>query len=298
MKKLFTLALALLVASVGFSQVQKQKMSKYDIRKSMTAIQQAPRMEGTIEYGENTPTMTSTRDIVAGELDQTFYDWQTNHAAINRTIVWPDGKVNFAFTCSTNSSHTDRGTAIGTYDSNNDEWIPSEGRVENEKTGFGSIARYGENGIVIAAHTVEQIVNPADVSAPDNLLRHVVTSVPDPLGHTLDGQIHGVEPKEEQTDIVALSLGTAHQFHQRAGRQGRLNGESLIPFEQLSHTHQRQPARLHRHALRIERGETVSDFIGIYKLTTVENFGQDGIGSRRFAGSVTTSDDIQILAHF
>ena len=88
-----------------------------------------------------------------GELDYTTYDWQSNSGAITRTIVWPDGKVNFAYTMASNTSYSDRGIGIGTYDAENDEWIPSGGRVEDEKTGFGSIARYGQNGIVVAAHT-------------------------------------------------------------------------------------------------------------------------------------------------
>lgn len=88
-----------------------------------------------------------------GELDYTYYDWQSNAGARTWTHVWPDGKVNFAYTCATLSDFSDRGTAIGTYDFANDTWIPSGGRVENEKTGFGSIAQYGTNGLVVAAHT-------------------------------------------------------------------------------------------------------------------------------------------------
>ena len=82
-----------------------------------------------------------------------LYDLQTNFGARTWTHVWPDGKVNFAFTTSSMKTYSDRGTGIGTYDSTNDVWIPSMGRVENERTGFGTIAQYGANGIVVAAHT-------------------------------------------------------------------------------------------------------------------------------------------------
>ena len=91
-----------------------------------------------------------------GELDYSTYDWQTNATAITRTIVWPDGKINFGYTMASQSNYADRGTGIGTYDAMNDVWIPSDGRVEAERTGFGSIARYGQNGIVVAAHTTSQ----------------------------------------------------------------------------------------------------------------------------------------------
>jgi len=151
MKKLFTLALVLLVATVGYSQVQRVAKPN---KKATATMQKAPRMETVNENAQSDVVMTSTRSD--GELDLTTYDWQTNSGPITRTIVWPDGKVNFAFTCSSDAGYSDRGTAIGTYDANTDEWIPSGGRVENEKTGFGSIARYGENGIVLAAHTNTQ----------------------------------------------------------------------------------------------------------------------------------------------
>ena len=148
MKKLFTLALVLLVATFGYSQVRQ--VSKNDAKNKVATMQVSKGME-SFENVQIEPNMMRTD----GELDWTTYDWQTNAGAINRTIVWPDGKVNFAYTMSTDPStgFADRGTGIGTYDYNNDEWIPLGGRIENEKTGFGSIARYKENGIVVAAHT-------------------------------------------------------------------------------------------------------------------------------------------------
>ncbi len=145
MKKLFTLALALSVAVGGFAQVKS--MSSKDVKSAQKYV--APRLEASFENVQSQPNMTRTD----GELDYTTYDWQSNAGAINRTIVWPDGKVNFAYTMATDGSFSDRGTGIGTYDYNTDEWISLNGRIENEKTGFGSIARYKENGIVIAAHT-------------------------------------------------------------------------------------------------------------------------------------------------
>lgn len=89
----------------------------------------------------------------ADELGYTVYDWQSNCAARTWTHAWSDGKVSFAYTVGTNSGLTDRGTAIDTYDAMSGTWLLSGGRVEDEKTGFGSIAQYGDNSIVVAAHT-------------------------------------------------------------------------------------------------------------------------------------------------
>ena len=150
MKKLFTLALVLLVATAGYSQVKK--VSKTDDLRKVSTMQVTNGME-SFENVQSEPNMTRTD----GELDYSYYDWQSNCGAITRTIVWPDGQVNFAYTVASNASYTDRGTGIGTYDANNDEWIPLGGRIEAEKTGFGSIARYKDNGIVIASHNANTV---------------------------------------------------------------------------------------------------------------------------------------------
>ena len=149
MKKLFTLAIALLVAFAGYSQV-RQTISK-DFKAA--SMKKAARMEASFENVQSHPNMTRTD----GELDYTTYDWQSNAAARTWTINWPDGKVSFAYTVASDENFSDRGTGIGTYDPVADEWIPLGGRIENEKTGFGSIARYRDNGIVVAAHTATDL---------------------------------------------------------------------------------------------------------------------------------------------
>lgn len=149
MKKLFTLAIALLVAFAGYSQV-RQTISK-DFKAA--SMKKAARMEASFENVQSHPNMTRTD----GELDYTTYDWQSNSGARTWTINWPDGKVSFAYTVASDESFSDRGTGIGTYDPVADEWIPLGGRIENEKTGFGSIARYRDNGIVVAAHTATDL---------------------------------------------------------------------------------------------------------------------------------------------
>ena len=149
MKKLFTLALVLLVTVAGYSQV-KSMSPKNDMRKAAT-MQKAPRLEALTNV-QSQPNMVRF-DYSSGELDYTTYDWQSNQGPRTWTINWPDGKVSFAYTYASDDNYSDRGTCIGTYNPDTDEWYASEGRIEAERTGFGSIARYKENGIVVAAHT-------------------------------------------------------------------------------------------------------------------------------------------------
>ena len=143
MKKLFTIGLALLVATAGYSQVRKVS-SKNDMKAAQETV-----VTGNESYENvgNLPTMTRTDQ----ELDYTTYDWQTNTAARNLTMNFPDGKVGFAYTIATDAGMTDRGTNIVIYDPVADEWTTSGGKVEDHKTGFGCAARYGENGIVVVS---------------------------------------------------------------------------------------------------------------------------------------------------
>ena len=173
MKKLFTLALVLLVATFGYSQVRQ--VSKNDAKNKVATMQVSKGME-SFENVQIEPNMMRTD----GELDYTTYDWQSNQGPRTWTIVWPDNKINFGYTMAADPSFTDRGTGIGTYDYNNDEWIPLGGRIENEKTGFGSIARYKENGIVVAAHTASNmgvyIVEDKDNMTPNSVPASLYTN--------------------------------------------------------------------------------------------------------------------------
>ena len=144
MKKLFTLALALLVATAGYSQVRK--MSSNDAKKTVAQENIVVGNESFANVGNQT-NMTRTDS----ELDYSYYDWQTNTAARNLTMNFPDGCVGFAYTISTDANHSDRGTNSVIYNPATDEWTTSGGKIEDRKTGFGSAARYGENGIVVVS---------------------------------------------------------------------------------------------------------------------------------------------------
>ena len=144
MKKLFTLALALLVVVGGYSQVQKVSINDAKLNSAQEITVTGEEMYQNVG---NLPNITRTET----ELDYTYYDWQTNTAAKNLTMTFPDGCVGMAYVISTNEDHTDRGTNIAIYYPEEDEWKTSEGLIEDHKTGFGCAARYGENGIVVVS---------------------------------------------------------------------------------------------------------------------------------------------------
>ena len=144
MKRLFTLALILSVAAAGYSQVRKVS-SKDNVMKAEQTI--VVNGSETYDFVASTPNMLREN----AELDYTTYDWQTNTAARNLTMNFPDGTVGFAHTVASDANMTDRGTDIIIYDPASDGWTTVGGKIENRKTGFGCAARYGQNGIVVVS---------------------------------------------------------------------------------------------------------------------------------------------------
>lgn len=155
MKKVFTFVLAMTIVVAGFAQI---KSARPDLKQLKTA--KAVSLSGFEErdYADfpaaNRGTVIASDEI---EMSQTYYDWQTNSAARNFTAVWPDGFAVVCFTQATDESASDRGTGLAIWDPALGEWEYTDSRVEGIRTGFGSIARYKENGLVVAAHTADEL---------------------------------------------------------------------------------------------------------------------------------------------
>ena len=144
MKKLFTLALALSMAFASFAQVQKV---------AGRSVKHVAAQEQVIDGSEVFENVGNVRGMTysSNELDYTTVDWQTNTAAKNWTMHFPDGCLGFTYIASFAEDYADRGTGIAIYNPNTDEWTTSNGLIEDHKTGFGTAARYGQNGIVVVS---------------------------------------------------------------------------------------------------------------------------------------------------
>jgi hypothetical protein len=198
---------------MGHSQVRK--VSKHDAKSKVATMQKSNGME-SLDNVQSEPIKVRW-DYGEGELDYTLYDYQTNWSNINRTIVWPDGKVNFAYNIAFSESLSDCGTGIGTYDSNFDEWIPSDGRIETEKTCFGSIARYQENSIVVAAQT-EYMCKLYIVEDKDNITPNSVPPV-SYLNPSYDPRCPNVMTSGANRDIIHV-VATANSDFGVPGAEG------------------------------------------------------------------------------
>lgn len=152
MKKVFTLVLAMAIVITGFAQVKSLRKAKPEPVQKVTFT--------GLEERDYADFPASNRDNMVNfseeELSYTTYDWQTNAASRNFTAVWPDGFAVMCYTQATTTDYSDRGTGLAIFDPAVGEWEYTESRVEGVKTGFGSISRWKENGLVVAAHTATE----------------------------------------------------------------------------------------------------------------------------------------------
>ena len=154
MKKVFTFVLAMTIVITSFAQIKSVSRNAYkpEVAQKMTYTGFEER--DFADFPAATRAITTAPEET--ELSFTLYDWQTNAAARNFTAVWPDGFAVMCFTQATVSGYTDRGTGLAIWDPEVGEWEYTDSRVENVKTGFGAISRWGQNGLVVAAHTADE----------------------------------------------------------------------------------------------------------------------------------------------
>ena len=93
-------------------------------------------------------------DIEDNETMWTTYDLQSNGWCSNRMYQLPNGSVGVVATFSHlyNQMASDRGTGYNFY--NGEEWQEQpEGRVEDMRTGWPTIAQWGDNGEILISHS-------------------------------------------------------------------------------------------------------------------------------------------------
>jgi hypothetical protein len=150
MKKILLFAIALGFVSVGIAQV-----SQYAPKAWYKTVKQNNKVyiaEQEVSFtGEINPTVASDRaaDKVIGE---TWYDLQSNSTMANRIYAFDDGTIGATWTRGMSpTAYADRGTGYNYFDGTNWGAYPTE-RIEDEKTGWPSLAPYGQNGEIVVSH--------------------------------------------------------------------------------------------------------------------------------------------------
>ena len=158
MKKLLLLSLSL---ALGFGAFAQQRVAKNDIRSSQAKVEKVavgneqtnPAMANFAPQTAKSVVVNRYQDIEDGETMMTMYDLQSNHFCSNRMYELDNGSaaVVCTFSHEPNQTASDRGTGYNFY--NGAEWqdMP-DARVESMRTGWPTIAPYGETGEILISH--------------------------------------------------------------------------------------------------------------------------------------------------
>ncbi len=153
MKKFLSLCLIMSIAFMGFAQ--KGSLIPKNLRDVSVQVAVKP-MVDNVSMFENSYNPTVNNQAAAKSQEQvgtTFYDLQTNQALGNRLYLFGDGTLSAVWTMGFEAdAFADRGTGYNYFDGNSWGDDPTA-RIENVKTGWPSIAQYGEDGEIIVAHT-------------------------------------------------------------------------------------------------------------------------------------------------
>ncbi|MFP4471699.1 MAG: hypothetical protein ACLFPE_13530, partial [Bacteroidales bacterium] len=158
MKRILLLTLALCVGFLGFSQelapVSKDVKDISVIREYKVPIDPIPPM---VNYNQVPSGELKSAKMLGTETEiiETVYDLQTNSNLSNRIWVWDDGTIAAVATRGVEQpsgfAFPDRGTGYNYFDGS--AWGPKpSARIESMKTGWPSIAAWGENGEIVSAH--------------------------------------------------------------------------------------------------------------------------------------------------
>ena len=158
MKRILLLSLSL---ALGFSAFAQQRVAKNDLRQAtVSAKKVAVGNEKTNPSVANFAPQTAKSVVVNryGDIDDyetisTTYDLQSNHYCSNRMYQLPDGSAGIVATMShqPNQVASDRGTGYSFYDGT--EWHTNEERIEPMRTGWPTIAQWGDRGEILISHT-------------------------------------------------------------------------------------------------------------------------------------------------
>lgn len=158
MKKIFTLLVLLGILYSGYAQ-QRAPVNRELYNKSVVRKHLSPYDEVAPGQNQNflSPGVNKDGKLLGDETEiiETVYDLQTNTNLANRFWVWEDGTMAAVCTRGVESpagfAFPDRGTGYNFFDGS--AWGPKpSARIEAVKTGWPSIAPWGENGEIIVSH--------------------------------------------------------------------------------------------------------------------------------------------------
>jgi hypothetical protein len=152
MKRFLLLSFILSIFMLGYSQ-KGTKIPRVTTIVEKQMIYQNAIDEGTGFENPNNPAVTNPNSAKAEvQIGTTWYDLQSNASLGNRLYLHPDNTISAVWTLSNDAVFADRGTGYNYFDGGSWGAYPTA-RIENVKTGWPTIAPWGENGEIIVSHT-------------------------------------------------------------------------------------------------------------------------------------------------
>jgi len=161
MKKVLLLSLSL---ALGFSAFAQQRVAKNDVQSFKVNAKTVAVGNENVNPSYNfvaqpTQSVVINRQDDNEEIAETMvtnYDLQSNSWCSNRMYQLPNGDVGIVGTLShePNQTASDRGTGYNFYNAEAEEWGDQpEERIESMRTGWPTIAQWGEAGEIMISHT-------------------------------------------------------------------------------------------------------------------------------------------------
>jgi hypothetical protein len=156
MNKFLLLTLALSIGLISQAQKRGPLVTKDQKQLSKTATYNPTRINdlGNLEKTGNATVINNAKLEEWEVIGHTWYDYQTNNSMDNRLCTFSDGTMAAVFTYGAEGEDpgfTGRGAGYVYHDGTAWGPAPTE-RVETERCGWPSLARFGENGEMIVSH--------------------------------------------------------------------------------------------------------------------------------------------------
>jgi hypothetical protein len=217
MKKVLLLSLSLVLGFSAFAQrVVKNDAQAVKVDSKKVIVGNEAVTESAAQFAPQSAT-----SVVVNRYDNaedcatmvTNYDLQSNSWCANRMYQLPNGSVGVVATLShqTNQSASDRGTGYNFYNADNDEWLDQpEARIEDVRTGWPTIAQWGDNGEILIAHTPLRVYTREVAGEGAWVFRGVIPNAPAEYPYEEDAAWPRVATTGEHHNIIHVIADLQH----------------------------------------------------------------------------------------
>jgi hypothetical protein len=152
MKRILLTASSTMIMLCATAQTPFQMQKQEPLYSQILHERPVPLLEYPAVYTESNPYVATLNRDTESLIGLTRYDLQSNNSMAKRIYVFPDNTIGATFTFGmAEPGFADRGTGYNYFDGASWGPIPTQ-KIETIRTGWPSIAPFGENGEIIASH--------------------------------------------------------------------------------------------------------------------------------------------------